>query len=199
MSATTAAVVFDGSVRPEGKIYHGHAGLANALRTWTGTWEAFRIELEDFDRDGELDALVAEGKVRAYGAALGPAIGWRDEGIYSNGARNAPVTQMIYNILEQDPGREFMLAAERGANPRVLKLAQKIDQAVFPGMQGGPHMNAVAGIAVTLKLAAQPAFILDISEYWDRKLAAIRCFQSQFIEGRPERVTLEPPVRRSVG
>ncbi len=38
------------------------------------------------------------------------------------------------------------------------RLAQKIDQAVFPGMQGGPHMNAIAGIAVTLKLAAQPAF-----------------------------------------
>jgi glycine hydroxymethyltransferase len=37
-------------------------------------------------------------------------------------------------------------------------LAQKVDAAVFPGMQGGPHMNAVAGIAVTLKLAAQPAF-----------------------------------------
>jgi glycine hydroxymethyltransferase len=37
-------------------------------------------------------------------------------------------------------------------------LAQKIDSAVFPGMQGGPHMNAVAGIAVTLKLAAAPAF-----------------------------------------
>lgn len=37
-------------------------------------------------------------------------------------------------------------------------LAQKVDAAVFPGMQGGPHMNAVAGIAVTLKLAAEPAF-----------------------------------------
>jgi glycine hydroxymethyltransferase len=37
-------------------------------------------------------------------------------------------------------------------------LAQKVDQAVFPGMQGGPHMNAVAGIAVTMKLAAQPSF-----------------------------------------
>jgi glycine hydroxymethyltransferase len=37
-------------------------------------------------------------------------------------------------------------------------LATKIDQAVFPGMQGGPHMNAVAGIAVTMKLAALPAF-----------------------------------------
>ena len=37
-------------------------------------------------------------------------------------------------------------------------LAQKIDSAVFPGMQGGPHMNGVAGIAVTLKLASQPEF-----------------------------------------
>jgi len=37
-------------------------------------------------------------------------------------------------------------------------LATKIDQAVFPGMQGGPHMNAVAGIAVTMKLAATAEF-----------------------------------------
>ena len=37
-------------------------------------------------------------------------------------------------------------------------LAPKVDAAVFPGMQGGPHMNAVAGIAVTMKLAAQPEF-----------------------------------------
>jgi glycine hydroxymethyltransferase len=37
-------------------------------------------------------------------------------------------------------------------------LAQQIDQAVFPGMQGGPHMNAVAGIAVTMKLASEAAF-----------------------------------------
>ena len=37
-------------------------------------------------------------------------------------------------------------------------LAQKIDSAVFPGLQGGPHMNNVAGAAVTLKKAAEPAF-----------------------------------------
>ena len=63
-----------------------------------------------------LEALKKEGKIRAYGPSLGPAIGWRDEGIYSNAVRNAPVTQMIYNMLEQDPGREFILAAERGAS-----------------------------------------------------------------------------------
>jgi aryl-alcohol dehydrogenase-like predicted oxidoreductase len=61
-----------------------------------------------------LERLREEGKISSYGPSLGPAIGWRDEGIYSTAVRRAPVTQMIYNILEQDPGREFMLAAERG-------------------------------------------------------------------------------------
>lgn len=38
------------------------------------------------------------------------------------------------------------------------ELAQKIDKAVFPGLQGGPHMNQVAAIAVALKEAMQPIF-----------------------------------------
>ena len=61
-----------------------------------------------------LERLREEGKIRTYGPSLGPAIGWRDEGVYAAAVRHAPVTQMIYNILEQDPGREFILAPERG-------------------------------------------------------------------------------------
>ncbi len=38
------------------------------------------------------------------------------------------------------------------------ELAQKIDKAVFPGTQGGPHMNQVAAIAVALKEAIRPSF-----------------------------------------
>lgn len=38
---------------------------------------------------------------------------------------------------------------------------------------------------VHLKLAPQPAFILDISDFWERKIAAIGCYASQFITGRP--------------
>lgn len=37
-------------------------------------------------------------------------------------------------------------------------LDKKIDKAVFPGLQGGPHMNQTAAIAVALKEAASPAF-----------------------------------------
>ncbi len=72
-----------------------------------------------------LEALKREGKVLSYGPSLGPAIGWRDEGIYANAVRKAPVTQMIYNLLEQDPGREFILAAERGASYPAVAEAMR--------------------------------------------------------------------------
>ncbi|MGZ5931282.1 MAG: serine hydroxymethyltransferase [Rhizomicrobium sp.] len=36
--------------------------------------------------------------------------------------------------------------------------AKKIDAGVFPGLQGGPHMNNVAGAAITFKKAAEPEF-----------------------------------------
>ena len=38
-------------------------------------------------------------------------------------------------------------------------IAKKIDRAVFPGEQGGPHLNAIAGIAVAMKLAKSEQFI----------------------------------------
>ncbi len=38
------------------------------------------------------------------------------------------------------------------------ELDKKIDKAVFPGLQGGPHMNQIASVAVALKEAAAPAF-----------------------------------------
>ncbi len=37
-------------------------------------------------------------------------------------------------------------------------LDKKIDRAVFPGLQGGPHENQITAVAVALKEAASPAF-----------------------------------------
>jgi bacillithiol biosynthesis deacetylase BshB1 len=39
---------------------------------------------------------------------------------------------------------------------------------------------------VHLKLVVPPTFVLDISPYWEQKLAAIKCYESQFITGRPQ-------------
>jgi glycine hydroxymethyltransferase len=39
------------------------------------------------------------------------------------------------------------------------KLAAKVDSAVFPGEQGGPHVNAIAGMAVAFGLARSPKFV----------------------------------------
>lgn len=38
------------------------------------------------------------------------------------------------------------------------ELYKKIDKAVFPGLQGGPHVNQIAAVAVALKEANTPAF-----------------------------------------
>ncbi len=37
-------------------------------------------------------------------------------------------------------------------------LYRKIDRAVFPGEQGGPHLNTIAALAIALKLAGQDQF-----------------------------------------
>jgi glycine hydroxymethyltransferase len=38
------------------------------------------------------------------------------------------------------------------------ELAKKIDKAVFPGLQGGPHMHQIAAKAVSFREALQPSF-----------------------------------------
>lgn len=38
------------------------------------------------------------------------------------------------------------------------ELYKKIDKAIFPGLQGGPHLNQIAAVAVALKEADNPDF-----------------------------------------
>jgi LmbE family N-acetylglucosaminyl deacetylase len=60
----------------------------------------------------------------------------------------------------------------------------KLTKSDLPGEPHHPE-RIYNYFCVHLRLAPQPAFVLDISEVWEQKLAAIRCYESQFITGRP--------------
>jgi bacillithiol biosynthesis deacetylase BshB1 len=79
------------------------------------------------------------------------------------------------------------------AHPDHLAATQLIEAARFwsklsktdmPGERWFPQ-RIYHYYCIHLKLVPQPAFVLDISDVWERKLAAIRCYESQFITGRP--------------
>ena len=63
-----------------------------------------------------------EGKVRSVGVALGPAIGWPEEGRYA--LEHLPIDglQIIYNALELDPGRMLIHLAERTGKSIVVRV-----------------------------------------------------------------------------
>jgi glycine hydroxymethyltransferase len=76
-------------------------------------------------------------------------------GLVAGGAHPSPiphadvVTTTTHKTLRGPRGGMILCRQEH---------AQAIDRAVFPGLQGGPHMATTAGIAVALGEAAQPSF-----------------------------------------
>jgi bacillithiol biosynthesis deacetylase BshB1 len=67
----------------------------------------------------------------------------------------------------------------------AARFWSKLSKSELPGEPFHPE-RIYNYYCVHLKLAPQPAFILDISDVWDQKLRAIRCYASQFIIGRDE-------------
>ncbi len=77
-------------------------------------YQAHNARLSAIERDDlfdTLDGLVKAGKIRSYGIAVGPDIGWVEEGEYTLQSRQVPA-QIIYNVFEQEPGRRFIQVAE---------------------------------------------------------------------------------------
>jgi glycine hydroxymethyltransferase len=52
----------------------------------------------------------------------------------------------------------FSRKGRKNAAGELFDLDKKIDKAIFPGMQGGPHENQIAAVAVALNEAANPSF-----------------------------------------
>jgi len=66
------------------------------------------------------------------------------------------VTTTTHKTL-RGPRGGMIMVTEKGLKKNP-ELAKKIDRSIFPGLQGGPHENNIAAIAVCLKEASKPAF-----------------------------------------
>jgi bacillithiol biosynthesis deacetylase BshB1 len=71
----------------------------------------------------------------------------------------------------------------------AARFWSKLTKTDLPGVPYYPE-RIYYYFCVHLRQVTPPAFVLDISEQWGKKLAAIRCYRSQFIEGRGD----DPPT-----
>lgn len=140
---------------------------------------------------GSLEKRAAE--TAAATEILG--IDWRDNLGLPNRSLEATLAarEKLASVIRQLRPKWLFAPYWEDAHPDHLAATQLVDAARFwsklskTDMPGEPfHPQRIYNYyCVHLKMAPQPAFVLDISEYWEQKLASIRCYHSQFIEGRP--------------
>ncbi|MDP9439162.1 MAG: aldo/keto reductase [Actinomycetota bacterium] len=129
----------------------------------------------DAAENDELFALMEsfkdEGKIRSYGAALGPKIGWRDEGIKMMRERDLAGLQMIYNLLEQDPGRDLIEAARETNTSLVVRvphssgmLEGKYDENTTFGPNDHRRHRPKEWLTTGLKKVASLSFLTESGE-----------------------------------
>ncbi len=107
----------------------------------------------NFKRFGEI-----ADKVGAYlFADISHTTGLVIAGVQPNPVPYAHIIMTTTHKTLRGPRGAMIMVTEKGLK-KDPDLADKIDKAVFPGLQGGPHNNTTAGIAVALEEASTPAF-----------------------------------------
>lgn len=69
-----------------------------------------------------------------------------------------PRGAMIFSRKIQISNFKFQTNSKFKIKNQKITIAEAIDRAVFPGLQGGPHLNAIAAIGVALREDAKPEF-----------------------------------------
>jgi glycine hydroxymethyltransferase len=83
-------------------------------------------------------------------------------GLVAAGVHKSPapyvhiITTTTHKTL-RGPRGAILMVTEKGLK-KDPELGDKLDKAIFPGLQGGPHDNTTAGIAVALLEASNPEF-----------------------------------------
>ena len=79
-------------------------------------------------------------------------------GVHPSPVKHAHIIMTTTHKTLRGPRGAMLMVTDKGLK-KDPELAEKIDKAVFPGLQGGPHDNQTAAIAVALKEASRPEFL----------------------------------------
>lgn len=127
-------------------------------------------------------------------------VSWRYNAGLPNRSLEAslPARELIASIFRLTRPRWLFAPYWEDAHPdhvaatslvEAARFWSKLSKTEMPGQPYHPE-RIYYYYCIHLRLAVQPAFILDISEQWEKKLQSIACYQSQFVTGRPS----EPPT-----
>src|SRR3989344_7462334 len=90
-------------------------------------------------------------------ADVSHVIGLIIAGVYPSPFPYAHLVTTTTHTTLRGPRGAMILATNKGVR-KDPNITTKIDKAIIPGMQGGPHNNTTAGIAIALEEAMHPAF-----------------------------------------
>jgi len=106
-------------------------------------WEKFSFIAK------EVDAYLAADVSHYAGLIAG--------GVYPSPVPYVDIVTLTTHKTLRGPRGAAILVTDKG-NKKDKDLMKKIDKAVFPGLQGGPHENQIAAMAVCFEEAGKPEF-----------------------------------------
>ena len=156
--------------------------------------------LERDDLFETLEQLKEEGKIRYYGSALGPDIGWFEEGEASMKERHVSSVQIIYSILEQDPAKDFFPIARQedvGLLSRVPHASEALTgrYTEVPTFTEGDHRShrRVEWLREALQKVEQVKFLAaeDVGRTLSQAAIQFCLYQPTIVSVLPNFTTLE--------
>ncbi len=125
----------------------------------------------DWKRFGEIASSVGAYLLADMSHLAGLVAG----GAYPSPAPYVHIIMTTTHKSLRGPRGALILTTHRGLK-KDPDLAKKIDSAIIPGIQGGPHLNSIAGIGVALLEATKPSF----KKYASQVVANAKALEQEF-------------------
>lgn len=118
---------------------------------WAGaTAYCYQYEYDKF-------AEIADSVGAYFAADIAHVAGLIAAGVHTDPVPHADIVTTTTHKTLRGPRGGMIMVTEKGLK-KDAELGNKIDKAIFPGLQGGPHDHQTAAIAIALKEAATPEF-----------------------------------------